>query len=82
VVYDPNSIESITVEYDNDSRSVEELQIGEYTGPRPKLPKSMLPALPGTSRLLDVKAKQNEQRQDVVRRAIRFDGLRGGEANV
>jgi transposase InsO family protein len=82
VVYDPNNFETITVEYDNDSRAVEELQIGEYAGPRPKLPKSMLPALPATSRLLDAKEKQNAHRQDVVRRAIRFDGLRGGEANV
>jgi len=53
-----------------------------FTGPRPKLPKSMLPALHGTSRLLDVKEKQNAHRQDVVRRAIRFDGLKGGEPNV
>jgi hypothetical protein len=42
----------------------------------------MLPALPGTSRLLDVKEKQTAHRQDVVRRAIRFDGLKDGETNV
>ena len=82
VAYDPGDIETITVEYDNNSRQVRELQIGEHTGPRPKLPKSMLPALPGTSRLLDEKGKQNAHRQDVVRRAIRFDGLKGGDANV
>ena len=82
VVYDPNDIETLTVEHGGNSWRVKELQIGEHTGPRPKLPKSMLPALPGTSRLLDVKEKQNANRQDVVRRAIRFDGLKGGESNV
>ena len=82
VVYDPSDIEIITVEHAGNSWRVKELQIGEHTGPRPKLPKSMLPALPGTSRLLDVKEKQNAHRQDVVRRAIRFDGLKDGETNV
>jgi len=82
VVYDPSDIETITVEHDGSSWRVKELQIGEHTGPRPKLPKSMLPALPGTSRLLDVKEKQYAHRQDVVRRAIRFDGLKDGDTNV
>ena len=82
VVYDPNDTKTITVECDNDSWRVDELQIGEHTGPRPKLPKTMLPALPGTSRLLDVKEEQSAHRLDVVRRAIRFDGLKGGETNV
>ena len=41
-----------------------------------------LPALPDTSRLLDEKEKQHANRQDVVRRAIRYDGLKGGEADV
>jgi len=82
VVYDPSDIETITVEHDGKSWRAKELEIGEHTGPRPKLPKSMLPALPGTSRLLDVKEKQNAHRQDVVRRAIRFDGLKDGETNV
>ena len=82
VAYDPNDIETLTVEHGGNSWRAKELQIGEHTGPRPKLPKSMLPALPGTSRLLDGKEKQHANRQDVVRRAIRYDGLKGGEANV
>ena len=82
VAYDPNDIQTLTVEYEGDSWRVKELQIGEHTGPRPKLPKSMLPALPGTSRLLDEKEKQHVNRQDVVRRAIRYDGLKGGGAGV
>jgi len=82
VAYDPCDTNTLTVEYDGDSWRAKELQIGEHTGPRPKLPTSMLPALPGTSRLLDEKEKQHANRQDVVRRAIRYGGLKGGEADV
>jgi hypothetical protein len=59
-----------------------ELKIGEHTGPRPKLPKSMLPALPATSRLLDEKEKLHEARQETVRRAIRYSGLESGGGDV
>jgi hypothetical protein len=82
VVYDSNYLQTLTVEYDGDSWRVKELQIGEYTGPRPKLPKSMLPAIPQTSRLLDEKEKHYASRQDTVRRAINYGGLKGGEAVV
>ena len=82
VAYDPNDLQTLTVEHDGDSWRVKELQIGECTGPRPKLPKSMLPAIPQTSRLLDEKEKQHANRHDVVRRAISFGGLKGGEAVV
>jgi transposase InsO family protein len=82
VAYDPNDLQTLTVEYDGDSFGVKELQIGEHTSPRPKLPKSMLPAIPQTSRLLDEKEKQHANRQDVVRRAISFGGMKGGETVV
>jgi transposase InsO family protein len=82
VAYDPNDIQTLTIEYDGNSWRAKELQIGEHTGPRPKLPKSMLPALPGTSRLLDEKEKHYTNRQDVVRRAISYGGLKGGESDV
>lgn len=82
VIYDPNDIQTVTVEYDGNSWRAHELQIGEHTGPRPKLPKSMLPALPNTSRLLDEKEKQHAARQEVVRRAIRYGSMEGGEADV
>jgi hypothetical protein len=82
VAYDPNDIQTLTVEYDGNSWRAKELQIGEHTGPRPKLPKSMLPALPDTSRLLDEKGKRHATRQGIVRRAIRFGGLKGGETDV
>ena len=82
VAYDPNDTQTLTVEYDGKSHQARELQIGEHTGPRPKLPKSMLPARPQTSRLLDEKEKKYEQRQDAVRRAIRYSGLEGGDGDV
>jgi len=82
VAYDPNDLQTLTVEYDGDSWRVKELQIGEHTAPRPQLPKSTLPAVPQTSRVLDAKEKQHAKRQEVVRRAIRYDGLKGGDAVV
>ncbi len=82
VAYDPNDIQTLTAEYDGKAWRISELVIGEHTGPRPKLPKSMLPALPGTSRLLDEKAKRHAQRQENIRRAIRYNGLEGGEDDV
>ena len=82
VAYDPNDTQTLTIEYDGKAWQVQELKIGEHTGPRPKLPKSMLRALPDTSRLLDEKEKQYASRQDTVRRAIRYSGLEGGEASV
>jgi transposase InsO family protein len=82
VAYDPNDIKTLTVEYDGKSQRVQEIKIGEHTGPRPKLPKTMMKALPGTSRLLDEKEKRYAARQEVVRRAISYSGLRGGDDDV
>lgn len=82
VAYDPNDTGTLTVEHGGISLQVQELKIGAHTGPRPKLPASMLPALPETSRLLDEKAKRHNARNEVVRRAIRFNGLGGGEDDV
>ena len=82
VAYDPNDIRTLTVEHDGKSWLVRELKIGEHTGPRPKLQKSMLPALPSTSRLLDEKEKRHSARQETIRRAIRYSGLEGGDVNV
>ena len=79
VAYDPNDIQTLTVEHDGKAWLAQELKIGEHTGPRPKLSKSMLPALPSTSRLLDEKEKLHEVRQESVRRAIRYSGLGGGD---
>ena len=82
VAYDPNDLQTLTAEYDGKAWRIQELVIGEHTGPRPKLPKSMLPAMPKTSRLLDEKEKRYESHREVVRRAIRFNGLEDGDADV
>ena len=82
VAYDPNDTQTLTAEYNGKSWQVKQLQIGVHTGPRPKLPKSMLPAIPDTSRLLDEKEKRHAARQEVVRRAISYSGLRGGDDHV
>lgn len=82
VAYDPNDTETLTAEYEGRSWRLSELRIGEHTGPRPKLPKTMQRAIPETSRLLDVKEKRYAERQDTVRRAIRYNGLEGGESDV
>jgi len=82
IAYDPNDVQTLTVEHDGNSWRIEELKIGAHTSPRPKLPKSMLLARPETSRLLDEKEKRHAARQDKVRRAIRYDGLEGGDDGV
>jgi len=82
VAYDSNDTQTLTVEHNGIPQRIEELKIGEHTGPRPKLPKSMLPALPDTSRLLDEKEKRYTARREAVRRAIRFNGLESGESDV
>jgi hypothetical protein len=82
VAYDPNDIQTLAVEYDGKAWRVQELKIGEHTGPRPKLPTTMMPAMPKTSRLLDEKEKRYESNRENVRRAIRFNGLEGGATDV
>jgi transposase InsO family protein len=82
VAYDPGDIQTLTVEHDGKAWQVQELKIGEHTGPRPKLPTTMQLAIPHTSRLLDEKEKRHDDRRETVRRAIRFNGLEGGDADV
>ena len=77
VLYDPADISSVTVEdpVSRVSMKVKELEIGIHTGPRPKLPKGMTPALPHTSRLLDEKEKRYKEHQETIRRAISFKDI-------
>jgi len=72
VVYDPADISVVIVEHQhsNTALQVKELVIGTHTGGRPKLPKSMLPGIPQTSRYLNEKEKRHNARQETVRRAI------------
>lgn len=89
ILYDPADTSVITVEHPVSRVSVQvtELEIGEHTGPRPKLPKGMGMALSGTSRLLDEKEKRYKEHQERVRRAISFKDinnttLKEGESHV
>ena len=87
VVYDSADIETITIEHERTGMSFQakELKIGVHTGPRPHLPKSMLLAIPETSRLLDEKGKRYQARQEIVRRAISYKDINapeGGETDV
>jgi len=82
IAYDPNDIQTLIVEHGGKSWQVQELVIGEHSGPRPKLPKTMLPSIPATSRLLDAKERQHKNRQETVRLPSRYSGLEGGDGNV
>ncbi|MDR1703768.1 MAG: DDE-type integrase/transposase/recombinase [Clostridiales bacterium] len=89
ILYGPADTSVLTVEHPVTRASVQvtELDIGEHTGARPKLPKCMGMALAGTSRLLDEKEKRYREHQERVRRAISFKdinstALKEGESHV
>jgi hypothetical protein len=77
VVYDPASIEQITIEHKPSGKkfTATELVIGEHTGPKPKLPVFMSKVNPETSRLLAAKEKQAQKREETVVRAIKYSGF-------
>jgi hypothetical protein len=53
VAYDPLDIAEVTIEYkDDEPFKARELAIGANTGKRPKLPETLMPVKPGSSRLL------------------------------
>jgi putative transposase len=73
VVYDPSHTELVTIEYENcPSFSAKELQIGESTGKKPKLPEHLTPKKADTSRLLQVACKKNTERKEQVAHAISY----------
>jgi len=84
VIFDPADITTLTVEHKPTgfTRQVKERIIGPYSGKRPKLPASMLPQPPETSRLLDAKQTQYQRNQDAIRRAIRYSDMEGGAQGV
>jgi transposase InsO family protein len=81
VVYDAAYTGILTVEdkYFNTSIQVKELVIGEHANPRPKLPESLMPTKPLTSRLLDEKQKRYETRQLSAARAISYAEINRNE---
>jgi transposase InsO family protein len=87
IVYDPADISTLTVEDNNLGTHfrINELVIGTYTGPRPKLPEHMTEAKPETSRLLDEKQKSYNSRRLSNTRAISYAQINkseGGEDHV
>ena len=84
VVYDPASIEEITIEYEGHAPfKARELVIGERAGNRPKLPEYLQPQPADSSRLLTAAAKKNKQRKTEQAPAVSYRTVRkGGRDNV
>jgi putative transposase len=84
VVYDPVSIEEITIEYEGyEPFKARELLIGERTGNRPKLPEHLQPQPADSSRLLTAATKKNKQRKADQAPAVSYRTVReGGSDNV
>jgi len=73
ISYDPADISTLEAEpkYAEPFR-IKEMVIGPRSGPRPQLPKMMTGVTPETSRLLDGKEKQFENRSNATKQAIRY----------
>ena len=85
VIFDPNYIETLTVEYQDDTPMVAtKLLIGEKVGERPPLPDYLTAIKPSESRLLEAAKRKNDKRKDKVSTtAISFRNMRnGGNGNV
>ncbi len=77
IVFDPMAPETITVQYQGmEPFKVQPLQISEYCKPKPKLPDTMLPVEPETSRFLDMLEKKHRNRIQKNADAISFASLR------
>lgn len=77
IVFDPMAPEAITVHHKGmEPFEAHPLEMGEYCKPRPKLPDTMLPVQPETSRFLDVLEKKHRQRIQQSADAISFASLR------
>jgi transposase InsO family protein len=77
IVFDPMAPETITVLHKGmEPFEAHPLEMTEYCKPRPKLPDTMLPVEPETSRFLDVLEKKHRQRMQQNADAISFASLR------
>lgn len=77
IVFDPMEPETITVLHKGmEPFEAHPLEMTEYCKPRPKLPDTMLPVEPETSRFLDVLEKKHRQRMQQNADAISFASLR------
>lgn len=79
IVFDPMASETITVQYQGmEPFEAHPLKMDEYCRPKPKLPDTMLPVEPETSRFLDVLEKKHKERMKQNADAISFASLRKG----
>ncbi len=77
IVFDPMAPETITILHKGmEPFEAHPLEMSEYCKPRPKLPDTMLPVQPETSRFLDVLEKKHRQRMQQSAGAISFASLR------
>lgn len=77
IVFDPMAPETITILHKGmEPFEAHPLEMSEYCKPRPKLPDTMLPVQPETSRFLDVLEKKHRQRMQQSADAISFASLR------
>lgn len=81
IIYDPADTTELTVQYQgHEPWQARPLQIGERTGPRPKLPEHLTPSPAHGSRLLDAAKAQHQERQEAQLHAVSYRGPRKGEA--
>ncbi|MBR0343078.1 MAG: transposase [Oscillospiraceae bacterium] len=79
IVFDPMAPETITVCYQGmEPFEAHPLEMSDYCKPKPKLPDTMLPVEPETSRFLDMLEKKHQQRMRQNADAISFASLRRG----
>jgi hypothetical protein len=77
IIFDPMVSDTITVQYQGiEPFEAHPLQMSEYCKPKPKLPDTMLPVEPATSRFLDVLEKKHKDRVQQNADAISFASLR------
>lgn len=73
VIFDPSDTRVVTIEYENQPPfTARELQIGEFTGKKPKLPEHMTAVPASESRLLNAAQKRNMIRKEQVLNAIAY----------
>ena len=77
VLFDPADKSVVTVKHEKSGfeKRVAEYIIGTHTGERPKLPASMLPDTPGSSRLLNAKEAGYDKTNEIRRQAIKYAGM-------
>lgn len=77
ISYDPISPKVITVHYKGmEPIQAQPVQIGGFCDKKPEIPAAMQPAVPETSRMLDVLEKQHKEHQEKMANAISFGAYR------